>query len=65
MKRAKGICGNMHYDNPRRREKGVERLFEENMAENFPNLRSLMILGRIHSKWFTPRQTVKVKNKDS
>ena len=28
----------MHYRGPRRREKGPEKIFEEIIAENFPNM---------------------------
>ena len=67
-----------HYRGPRRRrEKGPEKVFEETLAENFPNmgkeivnqvLEAQRVPGRISPRKNTPRHIVikmtKIKGKD-
>ena len=68
----------MHYRSPRRRrEKGPEKIFEEIIPENFPNMgkeivnqvqEAQRVPGRINSRRNTPRHIVikltKIKDKD-
>ena len=67
-----------HYRGPRRRrERGLEKIFEEVIAENFPNMgkeivnqvqEAQRVPGRINPRRNTPRHTVikltKIKDRD-
>ena len=67
-----------HYRGPRRRrERGLEKIFEEVIAENFPNMgkeivnqvqEAQRVPGRINPRRNTPRHIVikltKIKSKD-
>ena len=57
----------MHHWDPRRRERGPEKIFEEIIAENFPDMgkeinskvqTAQRVPGRINLKRNTPRHTV-------
>ena len=58
----------MHYRSPRRRrEKGPEKIFEERIPENFPNMgkeivnqvqEAQRVPGRINPRRNTPRDTI-------
>ena len=57
----------LHYRGPRRRKKGPEKIFEEIIAENFPNmgkeiinqvLEAQTVPGRINPRRNTPRHIV-------
>ena len=57
----------LHHWGPRRREKGPEKIFEEILAENFPNMgkkitnhvqEAQRALGRINPRRNTPRHIV-------
>ena len=67
-----------HYRGPRRRrERGLEKIFEEVIAENFPNMGKEIVIqfqegqkvpGRINPRKNTPKQIgiklTKIKNKE-
>ena len=57
----------LHHWDPRRRERGPEKIFEEIIAENFPDMgkeinsevqAAQRVPGRINLKRNTPRHTV-------
>ena len=67
----------MHYRGPRRREKGPEKIFEEIIPENFPNVgkeivnqdqEAQRVPGRINPRRNTSRHIVvkltKIKGRD-
>ena len=59
----------MHFRGPRRRkEKGVERVFDEIMAENFPDIQvqeAQRVPNKMNPKRPTPRHILKMaKGKD-
>ena len=70
------MCQYLHYRGPRRREKGPEKIFEEIIAENFPNMgkeivnqvqEAQRVPGRINPRKSTLRHIVikltKIKNR--
>ena len=62
------MCQHSHYRGPRRRrEKGPEKVFEETLAENFPNMgkeivnqvqEAQRVSGRINPRRNTPRHII-------